>query len=50
MPRQGVAQGMLQVLGMWNGTDHEELQGIQQAAILYRPLSTDQSHGCRRYT
>jgi len=24
----GVAQGVLQVLGLWNDAEHEELQGI----------------------
>jgi len=30
----GVAQGMLQVLGLWYDAEHEELQGIRQKALL----------------
>lgn len=36
---------MLQVLGVQHATDDEELQGIQQAPLLYCALSTDEAHG-----
>ena len=31
-----VAQGVLQMHRVWHGADDEELQGIQQAALLQR--------------
>ena len=45
-----MAQSLLQVPGLQHDTEHEELQGLRQAALLRGPRAQGQGHDRRRYT
>lgn len=45
-----MAQILFQVSGLQHDTEHEELQGLRQVALLRGPRAQGQGHNCRRYT